>query len=492
MEQIQTTERILKMAIKVLGNNNDINPVTRNNQDITVEEYCFNIHPYLEFDENLQRGLYSKTGIGDEGAWTQKEEEEFIDSIYKNKVTNPITWFDIVSCLSYSERIGDEGQKQFKLAIDNNKKYTSVVGGNRGRTLVKYLEGKLKYNGRYCGSGDNDWCSIEFKNKTIPTCQISDGTRRDAHDLFGREDKGVKQNRQEQRNSWYKSPEQEKIKKLSKQTTDINNLVSGIQINRLGDAQFDSERYSYRYNVENKGWTTGVNNNDIDGYYKSKKPNTFPREKETEKLYRDLSRCHGKITKKKINKASQFNFWQLICWFEKDYRIKVVKENREKFYEVWWNQEEIRRDLEEQHFSKNSKNKPSNMTYDEYCRGTEPNKLETRLNVQIRDFYEGVTYGGQTYSFDGLYTAVDPQRGYNLKQAKEIWLRDEGLDEEGNVIPYHKIGSSEYQIDHVDEWADGNPTSVENGKIMTVEGHKQKTKEYMKKRNAKEKETEEV
>ena len=132
------------------------------------------------------------------------------------------------------------------------------------------------------------------------------------------------------------------------------------------------------------------------------------------------------------------------------------------------------------------------MTYDEYCRGTEPNKLETRLNVQIRDFYEGVTYGGQTYSFDGLYTAVDPQRGYNLKQAKEIWLRDEGLDEEGNVIPYHKIGSSEYQIDHVDEWADGNPTSVENGKIMTVEGHKQKTKEYMKKRNAKEKETEEV
>ena len=79
---------------------------------------------------------------------------------------------------------------------------------------------------------------------------------------------------------------------------------------------------------------------------------------------------------------------------------------------------------------------------------------------------------------DKIITSVDSQRIFIPSQTYQIWLnQDKKSLKSGNVILLKDLFNKEkYQTDHIIDHALGGPTTVENGEVMEVEYHKEKTK----------------
>lgn len=87
---------------------------------------------------------------------------------------------------------------------------------------------------------------------------------------------------------------------------------------------------------------------------------------------------------------------------------------------------------------------------------------------------------------EDVITTVDLRRIYTDTQKFEIYLKQKESDGEcrcpitRKVIPLKEIlDSDKWQADHIVEWSVGGETSVENGQLICVEAHKQKTREFV-------------
>jgi 5-methylcytosine-specific restriction endonuclease McrA len=83
---------------------------------------------------------------------------------------------------------------------------------------------------------------------------------------------------------------------------------------------------------------------------------------------------------------------------------------------------------------------------------------------------------------DGTLVEVDDKRVYNASQKYELWRKQNGICPlSGKTIPLYEIlDSSKWQGDHILEYSKGGKTSVDNGQLICVTAHKQKTKDFMK------------
>ena len=83
---------------------------------------------------------------------------------------------------------------------------------------------------------------------------------------------------------------------------------------------------------------------------------------------------------------------------------------------------------------------------------------------------------------DKIVTSVDPQRIYTPAQTYQIWLnQDKKSLKTGNDILLKDLFNKEkYQTDHIIDHAlgvtEGGLTTIENGEVMEIEYHKEKTK----------------
>ena len=99
-----------------------------------------------------------------------------------------------------------------------------------------------------------------------------------------------------------------------------------------------------------------------------------------------------------------------------------------------------------------------------------PQRLEHWIKLLMED----------TETNNNLITYTDKQRLYTSGQTFQIWLNQDKKEvsgrNAGRDIPIaHLLDKSMYQTDHINKHRKGNPTTIENGEVMSVERHREKT-----------------
>jgi len=79
---------------------------------------------------------------------------------------------------------------------------------------------------------------------------------------------------------------------------------------------------------------------------------------------------------------------------------------------------------------------------------------------------------------DEIITFTDSRRIYTHPMTYQIWLnQDKKSLKTGNEILLSDLFNKEkYQTDHIIDHAKGGLTTIENGEVMEIEHHKEKTK----------------
>jgi len=77
----------------------------------------------------------------------------------------------------------------------------------------------------------------------------------------------------------------------------------------------------------------------------------------------------------------------------------------------------------------------------------------------------------------------DEQRIFTPSQRYDIWQKQGEKDRNGVEIPMCELNDgTKWQADHIVEWNDGGRTTVENGELLSVSDHAEKTGSYNRKR----------
>jgi len=102
-------------------------------------------------------------------------------------------------------------------------------------------------------------------------------------------------------------------------------------------------------------------------------------------------------------------------------------------------------------------------------------KLEIREACIIEDFENSDLLD------EGIVVPIASMRIFTDAQRFEIWQRQNGkCPLSGKEIPIHEVlDASKWQADHIIEHSVGGDTSIDNGQLVCVEAHKQKTKQFM-------------
>ncbi len=75
------------------------------------------------------------------------------------------------------------------------------------------------------------------------------------------------------------------------------------------------------------------------------------------------------------------------------------------------------------------------------------------------------------------------QRFFTPTQRYQIWLKQDKKDINGLDIPLEELmDASKWQADHIIEWNEGGPTTVENGQLLSIIDHQAKTALYNRKK----------
>ena len=77
----------------------------------------------------------------------------------------------------------------------------------------------------------------------------------------------------------------------------------------------------------------------------------------------------------------------------------------------------------------------------------------------------------------------DEQRIFTPIQRFDIWLKQGEKDRNDVEIPMCELNDgTKWQADHIVEWNDGGRTTVENGELLSISDHAEKTGSYNRKR----------
>jgi len=82
-----------------------------------------------------------------------------------------------------------------------------------------------------------------------------------------------------------------------------------------------------------------------------------------------------------------------------------------------------------------------------------------------------------------VFVLWDEQRIFTPIQRYEIWQKQGEKDRNGVEIPLCELNdTTKWQADHIVEWNERGRTTVENGELLSISDHAEKTGSYNRKR----------
>lgn len=447
---------------------------------------------FAQFKPSIALDNSFNVGSTDQGRWAKPLMTSYMESVLYGMAVHPIVILDLESCLSHCVEDSNDW-KYFKQWIDEGFKFLAIDGNNRSITIHKfYSMDKVWLIPRKSYSIQLDDGKIEnfsvdqtnnvysklpkvlkkrFDDATMTVHVVKKATRAEITDLFLRLNSGMPLNAQEKRNAMLTS-----MAEFVRTTSDKYRNTVGIQIIspksliRLGWDELVASCIVY-HTHQNKMVT--INTDVLDSAY-------YDNSKETqnisvvEKVLVDALGIPAKDNSMlfKVNKFAKFNFMNwfiLVCYLHRNnYRIKNGQDLLKWFVET----ERLRLLSQDVVFTnKQGYNKVySEMNLDD------ANKLEIRAKCIIEDFESSDLIG------EGVVVPVDLQRIFTDEQRFEIWKRQNGVCPlTGKNIPIHEVlDASKWQADHIREYSVGGETTPDNGQLICVTAHKEKTREFVK------------
>ena len=310
--------------------------------------------------------------------------------------------------------------------------------------------------------------------------------------IFDAIQRGKTLNDQERRNAWVVYDITEKIRNLTTKYEDILKDVVGKKASdRRGGDELLAKLHHYVI-FENKH----VNKTSLDYLYIYDATSKW----NISKKY--INRTFGILKKlgtsvKEINAANVMDLFDLVMFLDKS-SIKIEKD----FGEWWFGTLLKLKDrklgdplyFEKWYIGSKNINDPEIWTKDPdtgeylierwiYSESTREVGKSSGRPQRLQHWFELLMKDAETN--DKLITTIDKQRLYTAGQTFTIWLRQDKKEVSGkNVgkeIPIANLFDTDlYQTDHTHEHSRGGPTTVENGEVMSVETHREKTKQMYK------------
>ena len=328
-----------------------------------------------------------------------------------------------------------------------------------------------------------------FDNVELTIAEYWTNDVQDLGEIFNAVNTGSVLNGQEMRNSWVRYDITELVRDFTTEHTEIIQSINGINWLRRGGDEMVVQFHSYSTQ------DTNLSQVDLNLLYQNDEISEWNKTTKHAKLTFDSLKEIGlkTVNKKRISRGNVIDMYDLIKTLDgrdgQKYKIKIPA------FSKWWSDTlhslkdgDLRDDVWYISDSQESQ-------YEKYLAGVgEPDyePFEENYKQAIRELAK--RYGRhqrlnrwlqllmEDPTVDKIVTSVDPQRIYTPAQTYQIWLnQDKKSLKTGNEILLKDLFNKEkYQTDHTIDYAfgtkKGGSTTVENGEVMEIEYHKEKTK----------------
>lgn len=452
---------------------------------MTYPEFA-KIKPQIALDNSFN------VGSTENGRWKKPQMVYYMESVLYGMAVQNIVIVDIEKCLDNSVE-GSADYDYFKKWGDAGFKYIAVDGNNRSITIHKfyeqddvYLNARKRYqvetpDGRIADftlNPDNnvfsklpDPLKNAFSDAEVTIKVVERATRQEITDLFLRVNSGIHLNGQEKRNAVL-SAVSEAVRKIG---YDYDSSV-GLQvmneagITRFGFHEMVASGLIYFTHQESP---ISISSDTIDRAYidNSAESNNLRYFQKLAKTAFDpiANDKAGMFRKSKFKKYNLMNWFILVTYLN---RNNIQIKDSAKLLS-WFVNSEVGRVMSTEPVLRNKQG--IQKLYSE-LQTDDGDKLVIRKNIIVKDLMQS------SLLTDGTLVEVDDKRVYNASQKYELWRKQNGICPlSGKTIPLYEIlDSSKWQGDHILEYSKGGKTSVDNGQLICVTAHKQKTKDFMK------------
>ena len=406
-------------------------------------------------EDIVNNKIYIDPNFQRRDAWTIEDRKEFIDSVYKNMVSNSIILVNVIA--SHQKAKFHNRHKEIEYfgdLVDKGYEYVSIDGNNRSQTLVKYHKDEL--NIVYSHDKDRE---IFLRRKQLPLTVYDSMTLEQMHELGIKINKGKPWNRQEQRNCLY-STISFVIREVSEKYSDISDKINQIKKSRMGDDELLVMLLYYQ--TYKRG---GVQDSwDVMYERESGDVNTFT------KVMMELGKTLRSTNKKNIDKSFVYNLYTLLSYLRKN-SIFVNTEKYDEFLTLFHEQEILRKNEKRAIYNANGIEK----SWNDLCR-----LIATHIDVRLEKIVKDITP-----HLNGLTIQKDNKRNFSFYDKVNLWQATngkvringevegkwykEGEETHKYINLIEALEGDKFVVDHVLPYKDGNKTVLENGEITTRE-----------------------
>ena len=424
---------------------------------IPQEEYTEIVSPYQKADLAFQANKFSR--------WDKEQKSAYITALICGKAPSKFIFADVDACLEAARETGvKEDIKYFQHWQKKGVKYLNIDSNNRNNVIVAFKEGNVAIlHGDYYIDGvrvtiDSENDTYEnlpevlkdaFDEAMISISVYTDATRSELSDLFICVNEGKPLNPMEKFNS-YVTISANIVRELTIKYEDYfaderGSWFNESQLNRRHiDELIASCAFVYAYGLKKSIKIGDLYRDGSDGEFE------MPTFKKVFKKF--MKEVMSESAYAIANRNSVFDLF--VIYIDLYNQKKTVKDNEEflkAYMEVVSNllldQEfyEIPRAQEMKQFSK-------------MIGGRQCGNNQVRNELIMKSF-----------DVDSLTVQLDKKRGYNASEKMVLATLGGFQTSEGKDIELSKLHTNAYHGGHVQPYADGNKTTIENGAIQTAE-----------------------
>jgi len=418
--------------------------------------------------KTLRETCYLDESFMSRGRWKQKDRGLYVRSVLRGMALTPFILADVKKCLANATDPKDI--EYFENLANKGYAYVTCDSNNRGTTMYMLMNDQTPFPtgsyeiGRKLLTIDNASTFLKDLSESDQTMvgaryvnvvYITKATRRELSDIFDAVNRGVTQNAQEMRQSWYTNIAQPIRDLATKHETKIandNKVYTETQVNRryIDEMIVDLCIFS-KYGVD-----TAYNKTIRDAMYKESSP-IISEWKTVDRLLKRIS-----VPEQINNPRSIFINMMLRLHIEKSDDLKIADDAAfDNFvYELdkKWTL---------------AKNAPQmgHSNGNTFAYKNAGRRQQEFLAWNLKIFFEEVM------KTSGLIISVDPERLYTPEQKYELWINQNGVSTvTGSEIPLLQILDSElWQADHIVPHSKGGETTIENGQLIETYINRQKS-----------------
>ena len=434
--------------------------------------------------------------------WDKSKQEKFLRCTLEGFATSPIVFACVSDCLAAARKRGDnESVQYFEKVEKEGYEYIIIDGNNRMTTLADFFNDKVGlpvgtyvnlFNSaqKYTVTGNKGQSTVKFSKLDgrlqlylqaflLNTTIVESISRRELSQYFDALNDGVKLNAQEIRNSWW-SKLAEIVRETGEEHKDIfDRIVTQIKVNRRGHDEIIANLIT---SCQSDQFGIDIKPKMIDVAYGKNVDYSSPVAQNCGDSLRYLKKTMDVVDHFQSNEITKSTFVDIFNIMRQHDHL-FIQDNKKFAKYLMRVIVACKRDVKDILLTDKTGSFPySGMLRQAYT----AEYMKLRMEKLMKEFWtlNPKTAGSlMSTSDEAQGIEKDEQRIFTPSQRYDIWQKQGEKDRNGVEIPMCELNDgTKWQADHIVEWNDGGRTTVENGELLSVSDHAEKTGSYNRKR----------